>query len=88
LAIATASIALRTAPPSRSGRPPLRAPFEVAGGQARAERDRRVHLILGEPMIFAGRDGRAEDAEDDPGVKAARPSRSGMKSAAIRSITS
>ena len=47
-------------------------PFEVAGRQARAERDRAVHLIFGEAHDLRGGDGGSEDAEHHPGVEAAR----------------
>ncbi len=47
-------------------------PFEIAGRQARAERDRAVHLVFGEPHDLRGGDGRAEDAEHHAGVEAAR----------------
>src|SRR5207244_8015368 len=37
--------------------------LEVAGGQARAERDRAVQLLLREAQHLRGGDGRTEDAE-------------------------
>ena len=46
--------------------------LEIAAGQARAERDRAVHLVLGEAQHLRGGDRGTEDAEHRTGVKPAR----------------
>ena len=51
---------------------PQAAALEIAAGQVDAETDRVRRLVLGEAHDLRGRDGGAEDAEDGPGVEAAR----------------